>query len=68
MLCNSLFEKRENSISIKGPVCFLFDVHYVLPKKAKQYKDDCEIFIFDITRGGYTRKSSIRKSIKIKKS
>ncbi|MGE7625395.1 hypothetical protein ACQKMD_21070 [Viridibacillus sp. NPDC096237] len=44
-------------------VYFLFDLHYVLADKAKQYKENCEIHIFDITKGGHMEADFGKNSI-----
>ncbi|MGZ9816974.1 hypothetical protein ACXM0N_13820 [Peribacillus simplex] len=41
----------------------LLDLPNVLADKTKQYKGDCEIVIFDITRGGHTEANFGKHSI-----
>ncbi|WP_229754411.1 hypothetical protein [Fictibacillus barbaricus] len=41
----------------------LLDLPNVLANKTKQYKGDCEIIIFDITRGGHTEVNFGKNSV-----
>ncbi|OMC83098.1 hypothetical protein BK130_10230 [Viridibacillus sp. FSL H8-0123] len=55
--------KKKIRVPIRVLVYFLFDLPYVLAEKAKQYKGDCKIVIFDITRGGHTEANFGKNSI-----
>ncbi|AZV62623.1 hypothetical protein [Peribacillus frigoritolerans] len=46
----------------------LLDLPNVLADKTKQYKGDCEIVIFDITRGGHTEANFGKYSIMFPKN